>query len=310
MRKLTYSLIVLFFLSSFDISVAQSNSKYCKIIAFVLSSEDKSYYPGQKICAGQNIPSFSQIIIACTDKNNRFLVRDKKQLKECESDSVFPTHSSDDTRARNDNSTSIRLLFPTNQYIINQGSIQLFWFPIKNAKKYTIKILDENESKPNYVTKDNKISISLPQNLQTLNIIIRSFSETRQMSSNIFSFNILPKNKDNLIYEYINNVDLLKLDKKEKIDLKLAVYGEYNLLKPSLSLLDSSIKNDSTIFEYYIIIGDLYFRSGMIDSAQQSYSQSRYFALKSKNLAAGKIAESRLDLVREYNLVKVFNEKT
>jgi hypothetical protein len=168
MMKLTKALIILTILgmtSIFNTIPTKPIPKYCKIIAYVINSNDKDYHPGQKICAGQVVRSLSEVIIACINRNNEFIVKSEEDLKKCGIDSVFPTKSFQKNRDRGDSSSStIQLLSPSGKYLIEQRRQRFVWLPVKGAKKYIVKVIG-GDSKPEYISYTNSLLILLPKSL-------------------------------------------------------------------------------------------------------------------------------------------------
>lgn len=284
-----------------------TNILSCKKIAYVIESKDNSFYPGQPICRGQNISKWSQVIIGCIHVNNRFLVKSMIQLKECETELVFPSKSDDGDRARGDNNKFV-LLSPRGRYLI-QKNIPIFsWLPMNGAKKYIVKIVGNNVSDSEYETKSNSLSISLPNNISKLTIIVQAYSDIRRLSSEIYEFEVLSENAKGVVYGYLNKIDKFSITEKHKRNLKLSVLGEYNLIKDSLSFSEAQTRLDFQDFEAYLSLGDIQIISGLFNEAKFSYQRSKLIAASKKDKFAEKLAESRLNFVQKdilYYLPKI-----
>ena len=297
----------------FSIKPANSSPKYCKVIAYVISSKNKNYPPGQKICLGQVIPSFSQITIACATKNNRFLVEEDRQLKECETDSVFPTGRATEKNHDRGGSeaNSLVLLSPSGKYLLKQKLVKFVWLPVMGAKKYYIKVVDgtTGSGQAEYMPDSNSFSIPFPKSSASFAVIIKSFSDIGEINSAVYSFIVSPENAQQLVNEYLTNIKKMSIPEKEKIQLKLSVLGEFNLIDDSLVLLNSQVRNDSQNSEAYISLGDTQVIAGKIDQASLSYHHAKILAASKQDRAAEILAESRLNLIRDQNSVKFPNHK-
>jgi hypothetical protein len=311
--NLTKALIVLTILgmlSTFSNTFAKPSPKYCKVIAYVISSNDKKFYPGQKICAGQVVRSLSEVTIACINRNNEFIIKSDQELKKCGIDSVFPTKSFEKNRERGDTySNTIQLLSPSSKFIIVQKHFQLIWLPVKEVKKYTVQVIGLNDSSPEYVTDTNRLSIPLPNNTGVYSIIIKAYSEIREVSSNIFTFTILPERTNQVVNKYLSDIDKLSIQERVKTSLKLSVLGEYNLTKESLSLLTAQVLKDSQDIESCLSLGDIQLVSGLFEEAKMSYQRCKILAASKKDRAAELMVESRIGLFRDFNLLEFSKDK-
>ena len=158
----------------------------CRVIAYVIDSSTNQYQPGQRICFGETIPKTAKVVIACTNRNVSFLVRENSQLRACETPSLIPVWSENKNRARGDYSDSIILISPTGRYLINQGLVKFIWLPVKNANKYTVSVLSPSTERADYVVKTNSLLIPLSDKDSKYSIIIRAYSETGLIASDIF----------------------------------------------------------------------------------------------------------------------------
>jgi hypothetical protein len=290
---------------SFDIKPANSSPKYCKVIAYVIYSKDKNYLPGQKICLGQVIPPFSQVTIACASKNNRFLVEADRQLKECETDSVFPTRALEKNYDRgNSEDNQLVLLSPDGRYLIKQKLIKFVWLPVVGARKYYIKVVDgaTGSRQAEYMTDSNSFSIPFPKSNSSFSIIIKSFSDIHEINSAVYTFIVSPENTQQLITTYLINIDRMSILEQEKIQLKLSVFGEYNLINESLILLNDQVEKNPQDFESYLSLGDIQFFKGLFTEANKSYSISKKLAEKNHNQISATSASARIEFVRKYLL--------
>jgi hypothetical protein len=302
MMKLTktiMALAILGMLSTLSSPSVKPNPKYCKTIAYVINSNDKNYYPGQKICAGQVVHSLSKVTIVCINRNNEFIVKSDEDLKKCGIDSVFPTRPFQKNRARTDSfSNAIQLLSPSGKYLIEQRRQRLVWLPIKGAKRYIVKIID-GDSRPEYITYGSSLLIAMPKSTPSYTVIIQSYSDIREISSDIFKFAIIPESENQIINKYLNNINKLSIQDSIKTSLKLSILGEYNLIDESLSLLKAQIKKNSQDFESYLFLGDIQVQAGLFEDAKISYYKSKLIAVSKKNIAAEKLAQSRLKFIQK-----------
>jgi hypothetical protein len=315
MRYIVFVLSLLLSTVSFSVIEASSspapalnpNISSCKKIARVIESKDKSFYPGQQICRGQIIPESSQVTIGCIHVNNRFLVKSMIQLKECETDLVFPSSSSDENRARGDNNKFV-LLSPRGRYLIQKNLPIFSWLPMNGAKKYIVKIVGNNVARSEYETKDNSLSISLPNNISRITIIVQAYSDIRRLSSEIYTFEVLPENVRSDVDGYLNKIDKFPVTEKDKSKLKLSVLGEYNLINDSLSLLKTQTRLDPQDSEAYLSLGDIQVIAGLFNEAKFSYQRSKLIAASKRDQVAEKLAESRLKLIQDnsFNILKKF----
>jgi tetratricopeptide (TPR) repeat protein len=278
----------------FNIEPANSSTKYCKVIAYVIYSNDKKYPPGQKICLGEVIRSFSQVTIACSSKNNRFLVKDDRQLKRCETEPVFPNRAEKNEDRGGSDDNQLVLLSPRGKYLLKQKLVTFIWLPVAGAKKYFIKVVNGAE----YTTEVNRFSIPFPNSSASFSVIIKSFSDIHEINSAVYTFIVSPENTQNLITKYLNSIDKLSLPEKIKIHLKLSVLAEYNLIDDSLVLLNSQLKKDSQDFESYFSLGDTQFIAGQFDKAISSYEKSYSLAIQNNDFAFEDISKSRLDYIK------------
>jgi hypothetical protein len=271
----------------------------CKKIAYVIDSKSRDFYPGQPICRGQIIPASAQVVIGCINVNNRFIVNDMMQLRECETDILFPPRVIERHRARSDSSDSIVMLSPSGNYLINQSHVILFWLPVKEVTKYTVEIINAGEERYKYKTKENELSILVSGSSPSYSIIVRAFSETRQLDSNIFNYSLQPQITIQLVNKYLSNIDKLTLNERTKNSLKISILREYNMLNEAMELLNTHLLKDSQDSEGYLSLGDTQLSSGLVDQAQISYNKSRVIAIINQNEVFSAIAESRLKFVKD-----------
>jgi hypothetical protein len=285
------------------VTPATASPKSCKVIAYVIHSKDKNYPPGQKICIGEIIPTFAQVTVACTIRNNHFLVEDNQQLKQCETESTFPARGIEKNRDRGGyEDKPLVLLSPRGRYLIKQKLVKFVWLPVMGAKKYYIKVVDgtTGSSQAEYIPDSNSFSIPFPKNSASFTIIIKSFSDISEINSAVYSFVVLPENTQQLVTKYLTNIDKISISEKEKIQLKLSVLGDYNLIDESLSLLNSQTNKDSQDYESYLSLGDFQLFNGKFVEANKSYLISKGLAEKYHNLSFKALAKSRLEFVGKY----------
>lgn len=294
MRLIIAFTVLLVMVGLVNIEPANSSTKYCKVIAYVIYSNDKKYPPGHKICLGEVIRSFSQITIACSRKNNRFLVEDNRQLKRCETEPVFPNRAEKNEDRGGSDDNQLILLSPRSKYLLKQKLVRLIWLPVVGAKKYIIKVVNGAE----YTTEMNSFSIPFPNSSTSFSVIIKSFSDIHEINSGIYTFIISPENTQQLITKYLNSIDKLSLPEKTKIQLKLSVLAEYNLIDDTLILLNSQLNKDSQDFESYLSLGDTQFIAGQFEKAISSYEKSYSLAIQNHDFAFEGISKSRLDYIK------------
>lgn len=294
MRLIIAFAVLLGIVGLVNIEPANSSTKYCKVIAYVIYSNDKKYPPGQKICLGEVIRSFSQVTIACSRKNNRFLVKDDRQLKQCETEPVFPNRAEKNENRGGSDDNQLILLSPRSKYLLKQKLVRLIWLPVGGAKKYIIKVVNGAE----YTTEMNRFSIPFPNSSASFSVIIKSFSDIHEINSDIYTFIISPENTQQLITKYLNSIDKFSLPEKTKIQLKLSVLAEFNLIDDSLILLNSQLDKDSQDFESYLSLGDTQFIAGQFEKAISSYEKSYSLAIQNHDFTFEGISKSRLDYIK------------
>jgi hypothetical protein len=300
MRHITF-VSTLLFVISFSLGSVNSypDEPSCKKIAYVIDSKHRDFYPGQPICRGQIIPASAKVVIGCISVNNHFLIKDMMQLKECEADTVFPVRAIEKNRARGDSANSLALLSPSGKYLIQQKHVKFVWLPIKGARKYTLKVISEDSRSEN-VTKNNSMSASLPNSSSTFSVILKAYSDIRQIDSIVYKFIVLPENTHQLVSGYLKKIDDLFVPEQTKINLKLSVLKEYNLLEKSVAFLDAQILKNPEDFEGHFALGDIQFSQGLFLEANRSYLVSNKFARKNNNQIFITLSNLKLKFIRKY----------
>ena len=274
----------------------------CKAIAYVIDSKDRNYKPGLPICAGQNIPALSKVIITCIYyKNRQYLIEDYKQIKNCETDLALPVLFPDKqpirNRARGDLSNTLVLLSPSGKYLIDQTSLRFAWLPVKDADKYTIEMIRNEKDLERYITKSNKLSIPVSGN-GTVNYIIRVYSSSRLLDSNIYNYFIKSKDSIRLINGYLNRIDNFTIDARTKVTLKISLLTEYNMVDDAIKLLNSHLFKDRQDYKSYLMMGDAQFSIGMINQARESYNRAKIIADSNHDKYFSLKADLRINLIR------------
>ena len=300
--------LVLFCCSNIFIAKAfSSEPSFCKAIAYVINSKDRTYTLGQKLCAGQDIPLNSSIAsanvtIACIYyKNRQYLVKDYRQIKNCETNLVFPglfpDKPSKTNRARGDLSDSLVLLSPSGKYLINQSTLKFVWLPVKYADKYIVEVIINGEESKKYITRKNEISMPILGKGE-VNYIISVYSTVGQLDSNIYSYNIEPKNMSQFVDKYLKRIDDFAVDDSTKISLKISVLTEYNMPETAINILSIYLSTHDQDYKSYLMMGDAQLLTGNLYQAQINYDKSKMIAINNRDKNFIENVDSRLNLIK------------
>lgn len=298
MRKLTLLSSFLYLMSGLYLAPINPAKAFCKGIARVVKSSDPRYKAGQVICSGESISSYSSVVVACTFLNNRFIVKNPKELTECETQNKSLSKNSAKNPARgNEEESAPNIAYPVGAFLIPQKSIYIEWLPVVNAANYMLQIESSNGIKKTYKTVNTKLSIEVPQGCQSFSVIIKAKSLDGNSNFNIYSYNVISADEQDKINGYFSEIEKTPLSKQERLTLKLSILGEYGLFQESLNLVKNQIKISQNNSESYVSLGDVYLNAGLVSKAEKTYAFSRKVATLKKDKAGIQLAQDRINLV-------------
>ncbi len=298
MQKLILLSSFVYLMSGVYLAPIMPATAFCKGIARVIESKDPRYKAGQVICSEESISSFSRVVIACTFLNNRFIVKNPKELTECETQNKPLSKSSVKNPARgNEEESAPNIAYPIGTFLISQKSINIEWHPVQNATSYILQVEASNAIKKIYKTENTKLSIEIPQDCRSFSVIIKANLTNGNSKVNIYSYNIISKDEEVKIKSYLGKIEKTLLSKQEKMILKLSVLGDYGLFQDSLELVKNQINMNSKNSEIYISLGDVYLNAGLVSRAEKSYFLSKNVAVLKKDEVGIRLAQDRINFV-------------
>jgi hypothetical protein len=298
MRKLTLLSSFVYLMSGLYLAPIKPAKAFCKGIARVVKSSDPRYKTGQVICSGESITSFSKVVIACTFLNNRFIVKNPKELTECETQNKSLSKNSAKNPARgNEEESAPNIANPVGAFLIPQKSIYIEWLPVVNAANYVLQIESSNGIQKIYKTVNTRLSIEVPQGCQSFSVIIRAKLFDGNSNFNIYSYNVISGDEQDKIKSYFSEIEKTPLSKQERLTLKLSVLGEYGLFQESLNLVKNQINISPKNSGSYVSLGDIYLNVGLVSKAEKSYAFSKQVATWKKDKVGIKLAQDRINLV-------------
>lgn len=298
MKKSTLLFSFVCLMSGLYLAPVKPATAFCKGIARIVKSSNSSYKAGQVICSGESISGFSKVVIACTFLNNRFIVKNPKELIECETQNKSLSTNSPKNPARgNEEGSGLNIVSPVGAFLISQKSINIEWSPVVNAANYVLQIESSNGIQKIYKTVNTRLSIEAPQGCQSFSVIIKAKLINRNSIFSIYSYNVISRDDQDKIKDYFSEIEKTPLSKQERLTQKLSVLGEYGLFQESLNLVKNQINKSPNNSESYVSLGDVYLNAGLVSEAEKSYSFSKQVAIWKKDKVGIQLAQDRINLV-------------